>query len=69
MRTITENDIKQDCQKTPDKQELSIDKILDGFDPESDQWDERLLFECAGVKLGNPEDWDVDTSQEDCESR
>ena len=53
VRTITEQDIKSNnTEDSPQQEELSIEKILEGFDPESDKWDRRLLWECAGVKLG-----------------
>ena len=42
-------------------------KILDGFDPENDKMDRRILYEVTGLLLNKDEFFDDDSSDSDKE--
>ena len=66
---LTENDIDPDI--NPDEavpnEPLSVplEKLWDGFDPESDFWDRRLLYEVTGARLDETEFRGDDTSDDE----
>ena len=70
---IADQDLASAARTDPFEQAASADleavaqKILAGFDPESDKMDRRLLYEITGLRLATDEFRDDDSSNSDDE--
>ena len=47
------------------KSSWTVDEVMDGFDPEHNDWDRRLLFEITGIQLNPGEFRDISDDDDD----
>ena len=47
------------------KSSWTVDEVMNGFDPEHDDWDRRLLYEVTGIQLNPGEFRDISDDDDD----
>ena len=65
---LQDRDIVND-EVADEQKQIPIEKIWEDLDPESDEWDRRLLYEVTGRRLNEAEYRGDDTSDEEEEGR